>query len=299
MQKIIILGGSGFLGTQLTKALLDLGYEVVVLDLVAPKVEGVRFVKANLLEKIPRDQNLKNPHAVINLAGKNIFCRWTKKNKQLIYDTRVVGSQNLIDLFQDKDFRPKILVGASAVGYYGNTDELPIDESSSAGNTFLSKVSADWEQTNCQAQGLGIRTVIIRNGIIVGSGGGILQTLLPIYRLGLGGPIGSGKFYFPWVSLQDAVGIYIAAMQHPGCKGVINAVAPEIVRYATFSLSLARAVRRPHIFRVPKFALRIRFGQLAEEITVSQKVYAKQIKNIGYPFIYKSLAQALEANISD
>lgn len=299
MQKIIILGGSGFLGTQLTKALLDLGYEVVVLDLVAPKVEKVRFVKANLLEKIPRDQNLKNPHAVINLAGKNIFCRWTKKNKQLIYDTRVVGSQNLIDLFKNKDFRPKILVGASAVGYYGNTDELPIDEASSAGNTFLSKVSVDWEQTNCQAQGLGIRTVIIRNGIIVGSGGGILQTLLPMYRLGLGGVIGLGKFYFPWVSLQDAVGIYIAAMQHPGCKGVINAVAPEIIRYATFSLSLARAVRRPHIFRVPKFVLRLRFGQLAEEITVSQKVYSKQLKSIGYQFIYKSLTQALQANISD
>lgn len=292
-KKIIITGGSGFLGSRISELLINRGYEVVSLDLRPSKVSGVRFVKANLLEKLPKDENLKSPHAVINLAGKLIFGRWNENFKDLVRSTRVTGTQNLVQLFSEKGFTPKVLIGASAVGYYGDAGAAPLDEDSAQGQTFLSQVAADWEAANMSAVDLGVRVAVVRNGHILGRKGGMIKKLLPFYKKGLGGPLGDGKQFFPWVHIDDVANIYIQAMETPGIKGTINAVAPEVITNKEFSLYFANTLKKAHWVRIPAWSLRVVYGEFADEMLVSQKVYPRRLQSLGYEFTHPKIGEAL------
>lgn len=293
-KKIIITGGSGFLGSRISEILIQGGYEVVSIDLVQPRVKAVKFVKANLLEKLPKDENLKLPHAVINLAGKSIFGRWNDGFKELICSTRIASTKNLIQLFYEKGFTPKVLIGASAVGYYGNAGNVPLDEKSSPGEGFLPQLVHDWEQANLKALDIGVRVAIIRNGYILGKGGGLIKTLLPIYKKGLGAPLGEGRQFFPWVHLDDVANMYIEIMENPGVRGVFNAVAPEVITNKEFSLYFANILKRPHFVRLPVWALRFLYKDFAAEMTASQKVYPRRLQSLGFRYKHPKIGEALE-----
>lgn len=298
MQKALVTGGSGFLGEALIRTLLQRQYKVIVLDVRPPRIKhkNLRFVETNLLASIPKNQNFKHPDVVFNLAGATIFGRWTPAKKRLIYETRVTGTRNLVTLWQDKDFCPKRLVSASAVGFYGDGKEDTLTEESAPGHTFLSMVARDWEQAAWEAVDLGVGVVLMRNGYILDPAGGMLRVILPYYRVGLGGSLGTGKQYFPWVSLQDAVLMYLTAASSDWPEGPANVVAPQMVRNQEFSEMLAAAISRPHIFSIPRWALCLRFGEFAAEMLVSEKVYSIRAQAQNFHFLHPQMAPFFRKN---
>ena len=211
--KIIITGGSGFLGSKLSESLINEGHEVVSLDINPPRNPKVLFLKVNLQEGIsPEGEGvkIKNPDVVINLAGVTIGAKWNEEYKKKIYESRVLGTKNLGSLMENLDFRPKVFISASAVGVYGDRGAEILDENTEIKENqgFLAKVAKDWELEAKKAEKHGIRTVILRQGHILGMGG-LIQTLLPYYKMGIGGPISSGKQFFPWIHIEDLVNLYI------------------------------------------------------------------------------------------
>lgn len=300
MKKILITGGSGFLGAAIIDELIRRGgYEIVVMDMRPPRTPhpAVRFVKTNLLQPLPRDPNFKQPYGVINLAGKTIFGRWNKLQKTLIYTTRVDGTKHLVDMFADEKYRPGVLVSASAVGFYGDAGTAMCHEDAPVGKTYLSMVARDWEEAAWEAVGHNVRVTMLRNGHILDPNGGLLKTVLPLYRAGLGGPLGSGRQYFPWVSRADAARAYCDALENDW-SGPVNVTSPQQLTNREFSHTLATVLGRPHIFRVPKFALRLLYGEFAKEITTSQKVYPGGLLKAGFDYSDPELASFLRRALS-
>lgn len=290
--KVVISGGSGFIGSHLTDALLQKGYEVAVIDRHPPKKE-VNFYNVDLAKQEPPLEALRDADAVIHLAGKSIFGRWTDGLKKEIYDSRVLGAKNLASAIRKLPRRTSIFISASAVGYYSDKGEEPLDESSPAGDDFLAKVCVDWETATSEIGNLGIRVINVRTAPVLGRGG-LLQLLLPIYKLGLGGPLGDGRQWFPWTHITDIVNIYTFALENQNISGPANAVSPGIVRYKEFSDALAHVLGRPAVLRVPKWTFRSLLGEFADSVYVSQKVYPKKLLDAGYKFSFPEIKKALE-----
>ncbi len=314
--RVGITGGSGFIGTRLTDAFLEKGDSVVVFDVNPPqrKVDpvrsktpaasvdsplanrtsnGVDFYKVDLLSLNLHPSIFENLDAVIHLAGKNIFGRWNERVKQEIYQSRVMGTKNLVSALSALQHKPKVLVSASAVGYYGDRADADLYEDSGPGDNFLSRVCLDWEKEAEAAEKFGIRTVQIRTAPVLGRGG-FLSKLLPIYKWGLGGPLSRGKQWFPWVHIDDIVGIYIFAIERETIKGPVNSCSPGVVRNEEFSKILALVLDRPAFFKVPKLALELVLGELGEEILASQKVRPRKLLQNGFSFKFPDLKNALE-----
>jgi len=294
-KKVVITGGSGFFGSYLSKKLIESGYSVVSADITPPSVDAVSFVEVDLLNEVPEHEALSDPYAVINLAGKNIFGRWTDDFKALVYETRIEGTENFIELFENEAFRPDVFVSASAVGYYGDAGDTELGADSPAGDGFLARVSKDWEKAAKKAQQYGVNTKIIRNGHILGNGG-LLSVLLPYYRWGVGGPLGDGKQWFPWIHIEDVARLYIAAMEaDTDAPAIYNAVAPQQIRNREFSRTLADILDRPHVLRIPPFALKLLYGQFGEEMLYSQRVRADHIALLDVSYQYPHVRSALAA----
>jgi uncharacterized protein (TIGR01777 family) len=294
--KIFITGGSGFVGSRLSEALIAKGHDVFSLDLFPSKNEKVGFLKVDLsssVDDLPKD--LSGECALINLAGVSIGARWSEEYKKKIYDSRVNTTKNLISLIEKGIIKPSVLVSASAVGVYGDRGAEDLDESSVLleNQGFLAKVARDWEIEAKKAQNFGVRTVILRQGHILGAGG-LLQTLLPYYKLGIGGPIGSGKQYFPWIHIEDLITLYIECIENREISGVLNAVSPEPITNKDFSKIFAKVLKRPHFLFIPVFVLVIKFGEFAKEIVKSQKVYPRALDRINFKFKYEKLEDALK-----
>ena len=294
--KIIITGGSGFLGSKLSESLINEGHEVISLDINPPRNPKVLFLKVNLQEGIsPEGEGvkIKNPDVVINLAGVTIGAKWNEEYKKKIYESRVLGTKNLGSLMENLDFRPKVFISASAVGVYGDRGAEILDENTEIKENqgFLAKVAKDWELEAKKAEKHGIRTVILRQGHILGMGG-LIQTLLPYYKMGIGGPISSGKQYFPWIHIEDLVNLYIYSIYRE-VFGIINAVSGEPITNKEFSRVFARVLRRPHIFFIPLFVLKIKFGEFAKEIVKSQRVVRHNLQK-DFVFKFDNLEKALK-----
>ncbi len=271
-ERVIITGGSGFLGTEIAARLSARGFAVVSLDVAPPRNPATAFVRGDMAQGIPNDPLLEHPYAVINLAGVPIFGKWTEERKHAIYDSRVVGTKNLVATFADPARRPKHFVSASAVGFYGDRGDVMLDVDSPAGDGFLAAVSRDWETEARRAGAVhGVPTTVIRNGHILGQGG-LLGVLLPWYRKGLGGPLGNGKQWMPWIHLRDCAELYVRAAVGESSAPIVIAASPELVQNRLFSKTIAQVVRRPHLFFIPVFALRMLYGELASEMVTSQRV---------------------------
>lgn len=289
-ERVIITGGSGFLGSVIAARLKARGAFPIILDINPPRDNSLEFVKANLSENISDDQRLKNPHAIINLAGAPIFGRWNSEKKKIIYNSRILGTKNLVKTFEVLENRPKIFVSASAVGFYGDCGEEEIDVNTKNGEGFLSHVANDWEKEARVAETFNVKTIIIRNGLILGKAG-LVGVLKPFYKWGIGGPIGNGKQWMPWIHVDDCAELYVKSVLGEIDSKIINAVAPEQIQNKLFSKTFAKVLRRPHFLFIPKIALKILYGGFANEITISQKIKS-DIANFNFKF--SNIKEALE-----
>ncbi|MGH7152029.1 MAG: TIGR01777 family oxidoreductase [Planctomycetota bacterium] len=242
---------------------------------------------------------LRGVEVVFHLAGESVASgRWNAAKKARIRDSRVLGTRNLVTGIERSKERPRVLVSASAVGYYGSRGEEELDEGSAPGDDFLAKACRDWEAEAAKARALGVRVVLARIGVVLGKGGGALARMLPPFRLGLGGPLGSGRQWFPWIHLDDVVGLLLHAAERGEVDGALNVVAPQPATNREFTRALAAALRRPAILPVPAFALRLALGEFAGVLLGSQKARPRAAERTGYRFRHPSLAGALQDLVS-
>jgi uncharacterized protein (TIGR01777 family) len=293
VRNVIIAGGSGFIGEAVAAAFIEVEWGVVVLDRAAPRYPGVAFVPADLSAGVPQDPLLRAPEVVVNLAGAPVFQPWTEAAKREILESRVLSTRNLVAGFADERNRPKVLVQASAVGFYGDTAETHVNESSPRGAGFLADVCEAWEAEARQAEAFGVRVVIVRQATVLGSGG-YLGVLAPAAKWGFAGRMGGGAQFVPWIHRQDLASLYRALALDPTATGAVNAVAPAEARQFEIAAALRRALRAPWELPVPAFALRLKFGQMADELALaSQRVEATRLP-AGFTFAFPRLEAALE-----
>lgn len=233
--------------------------------------------------------------AVVHLAGESIASgRWTEARKRSMRDSRVLGTRTLASWLQGRTQRPEVFVSASAVGYYGDRGDEILDEDAGPGKGFLADLTAAWEEETKAIEALGVRVVRVRIGVVLSKEGGALEKMRLPFKLGAGGPIGSGRQWFPWVHLDDVVGILRWAIRTPSARGAYNAVAPGVVRQADFARALGRALHRPAVLPTPGFALRLAFGEMADEALLSStRAVPRRLQEAGYTFRWPELEAAL------
>jgi uncharacterized protein (TIGR01777 family) len=244
----------------------------------------------------PPIEALRGADVVFHLAGEPAADgRWTAEKKRRIRDSRVVGTRALVAGLAALDKRPGVLVSASAVGYYGDRGDEMLDERSTPGQGFLAGVCVDWEREAMAAERLGVRVVCVRIGLVMSPEGGALSKMLPPFRLGAGGRLGSGRQWMPWIHIDDIVGILLHASRTEALRGPVNGVAPAPVTNAQFTLALARAVRRPALLPMPAIALHVAFGEMSEMLMASQHAMPRVALRSGFAFSHPELDEALEA----
>lgn len=291
---IAVTGASGFLGTALVPALTASGHVVVPLSRSPRRGSGGVPWDPERGELDPRA--LEGIDAVIHLAGENIGQRWSSAARRRIRDSRTQGTALLARTLAQLPRRPRVLVSASGAGYYGDTGEWEATERSPQGAGFLASVVHDWEAAADAARDAGIRVVHPRFGVVLGAGGGALARMLLPFRLGLGGRVGDGRQWMSWIARDDAVRLLQFLVVSDFLGGVVNAVAPQPVRNAEFTETLARVLRRPALGVVPAVALRAVYGQMAEEaLLFSQRVRSERLGPAGFQFHYPTLDAALRA----
>jgi uncharacterized protein (TIGR01777 family) len=230
--------------------------------------------------------------AIFNLAGESILGLWTKEKKRRIHESRVLGTRRLVEAIAQTGQRPKVLVNASAIGFYGDTGENPVDEFSAPGSGFLADVCREWEAEAARATSCGVRVVLVRIGFVLGRGGA-LKLLRPLFKLGLGGNLGNGRQWMSGIHVEDVAGMILWALENERLHGPINAVMPEPFRNADFTRELARCVGRPALLPAPAFALRLACGELADSMLASSRVLPRVARDAGYTCQFATLPSAL------
>jgi uncharacterized protein (TIGR01777 family) len=293
LQRVLVSGVSGPIGTALLASFKPQSTQIV--RLVRGRSKSAAEVLWNPLAPLS-PAAVSGFDAVVHLAGESVVGRWTEEKKQAIRESRVLGTRNLAAALAQSEVKPRVLVCASAVGFYGNRGEEVLREESPAGQGFLSEVCREWEDGSRITAAAGIRTVNIRIGLVLSAKGGALANMLKPFKLGLGGRIGSGKQWWSWIHVDDIVGGIHHAISTESIVAPVNLVAPNPVRNAEFTKVLASVLGRPAFFPVPEFALRLAFGaQAAEELLLaSQRVEPGKLVASGYTFRFRELRAALE-----
>jgi uncharacterized protein len=291
--RILVSGVSGPIGAALLPSLRSSGWSVV--RLVRGPVQGEDQISWDPSEPLA-PHTVSGFDAVIHLAGESIFGRWTSGKKAKIRDSRVVGTFNLSSALSQAEDKPKVFVSGSAIGYYGNRGDESLREESAPGTGFLAEVVQDWEEATTPAVQADIRTAHIRTGIVLSPKGGALGAMLPPFKLGLGGRIGTGQQWMSWIDVRDMVGAIHHILKNDLIQGPVNMVAPKPVRNLEFTKTLASVLSRPAIFPVPAFAVKLAFGEMGEQLLLgSQKVEASKLISSGYPFRFRELKASLES----
>ncbi len=298
--RIILTGGTGFIGTPLRHELLAQGHRVILLTRDPARLSHKR--SDDRLEVIPWDgmsldplaQRMTTVDAVINLAGEPIAAqRWSSAQKEKILQSRIQGTQALIQAMAQAKKRPAVLINASAVGFYGDVPEGDVLETRDQGSGFLADTCHRWEQEAHQAQALEVRVVCLRIGIVLGPEGGALGKMLLPFKMGVGGPLGSGKQWFPWIHREDVLGIILFALQQTGLSGAINVAAPDPVRMEEFCRVLGEVMHRPAWVTTPAWVLKPLLGEMSELVLAGQKAIPQKLIQAGYHFRYPQLMGAL------
>lgn len=290
--RVLVTGGTGFVGRPMRRALEAGGHSVTVVSREPGRVPA-RSVGWGELDKV-----MSETDAVVNLAGESIASgRWTAARKRAIRDSRVESTRALVAAMRTASPRPKVLVNASAIGFYGDTGDAEVDEGSPAGTGFLADICRAWEAEALKAESLEVRVVRARFGIILGPDGGALQTMLLPFRACLGGPIGSGRQWMSWVQRDDAVGLVRAAVENEALTGAVNVTAPAPVQNADFAKALGHVLERPAVLPTPGFALKLALGEMATMLLSGQRVLPAAAIASGYAFAHPELDGALRASI--
>jgi len=295
-RRVFVVGATGFIGRHLVEALLEEGYEVWALVRSPYKImclpEKVRPVLGEAHKPGPWQEEASKCEIGINLAGASIFHRWTEEYKRLILDSRVLSTRFLGEALVQG--RGQVFFSASAIGYYGDTGEEEVDETYPPGKDFLAQVCVSWEAEALKWQSQGLRVCVGRLGIVLGPDGGALRRMLPAFKLGLGGPLGNGHQWFPWIHMKDVVSAIIFLIRHEKASGPFNIVAPEVVRQKEFVRTLGRLLRRPAVIPLSVRLLKLFFGELAEALTTSCKAQPQNLLALGFKFAYPHLEKALK-----
>jgi uncharacterized protein len=301
--KVLVTGATGLIGREICNSLRQDGHRVVALSRSPDTTRGLaadEFHKWEPMLGPPPAEALDEIDAVVHLVGEPIADRrWTDSQKKLIRDSRLLSTRNLVSALRSTGSRPAALITGSAVGFYGDRGDEHLDEAAPMGRGFMSEICRDWEDEAAAASVWGIRVVQVRTGVVLSLKGGALKKMLPPFKLGVGGRLGSGRQWFPWIHISDIVGIFRHAISTSSLKGPVNGVAPESVTNAEFTKELAHAVHRPAFLPVPEMALRALMGEMADILFHSQRVVPNAVLQSGYTFRYPVLARALEDLFSD
>jgi hypothetical protein len=286
----MITGGTGFIGSALSKFFIQKGYLTTILSRHCPALSSVRIIKS--IEQINVDEKID---IIINLAGAPINKKWTNSYKEVLIDSRLEITKNLILLIKSLKTKPNLLISASAIGYYGNQSNNYIDENSLYINDFTHKLCNLWELEAKKAEKLGVRTCITRLGVVLGKNGGALEEMLPIFRLGLGAKIGSGKQFFSWVHIDDIIGAFNFLIKDKTQKEIYNLTSPNPVTNYRFTKELGKMINRPTVLTIPKFVIKMIFGEMGDKLLLNgSAVYPKKLLDSGYEFQFKTIEASLE-----
>ena len=292
--RILITGASGLVGTALQKDFEERGYEVLLASRSEPKDEN--HIQWSIEDGFAEPEKLEGLDAVVHLAGESVNgLRWTDDKKKAIRDSRVMGTRTLVKTLSQLENRPIVLVAASAIGFYGERGNEELTESSTAGDTFLADVAKDWEAEARRAEDAGIRTVLLRTGIVLSKDGGALGTMLLPFKLGVGGVIGSGKQWMSWISLDDHIAAINFVIGNENIRGAVNAVSPHPVTNAEFTKTMGEVLYRPTFLPLPEFVVSMALGEMGDALLLSStRVLPKRLEDAGFKFSYRELKQALE-----
>ncbi len=301
MKRVIIFGGKGLIGLHTAGSLQRKGYDTVIVsrgtkDITGLQEEypGIDFANWNYTDTNAGIKLMNGAFAVINFTGASIAGnRLTEQYKKEVYDSRIETTRIITQALISCVEKPEILINASATGYYGSRGEEILTESASAGNDFLADLCKNWEKETSRAEKAGVRTILLRSGVVLSRKGGALETMSKPFKMFLGGKLGSGKQWFPWIHIDDVAGIIVFALENATVSGAVNAAAPNPVTNGNFSRELARTLGRPCLFTVPRFALKIAAGELGDFLLASQRAVPEKMIKLEYKFRFESAREAL------
>ena len=293
MKKVFIAGGTGFIGSSIIPALLKEGYEVQVLVRNKEKAKKLpsscKVIWGNPTKSGEWQKYLEETDIAINLAGQNIFSRWTKTYKKLILESRIKSTENIVSSLK----KSALLINASAVGYYGDKGDTLVTEDSLPGDDFLAKTCIEWEKRALKAKEKDAKVIIARVGVVLGRTGGMLPKILPIFKLGLGGTLGKGNQWVPWIHIKDLVSAILFLIKKEK-EGIYNFVSPNPVTNKEFTKTLGKVLKRPTLLPVPVFMMKLIFGELANIIICSIRAYPKNLLELGFKFKFETIEDALK-----
>jgi uncharacterized protein len=301
--RVTVTGATGLIGTRLVAALARRGDEVTVLSRDPARARerlgsGIEVVAWDPLGEPAPVSALSGRDGVIHLAGEPVAQRWSAAAKERIRTSRESGTANLVAGLRSADPRPRALVSASAVGFYGAHGDEEVPESTSPGEDFLAEVCVAWERAAEAAGELGVRVAIVRTGIVLDPSGGALAKMLPPFRAGVGGPVAGGNQWMPWIHVDDLVGLYLAALDREDWSGPLNGSAPQPVTNKDFSKALGRALRRPALAPVPRLALRALYGEMEQIVTTGQRAVPQRPLALGHAYAHPDLDEALRSALA-
>ena len=300
--RVTVTGATGRIGTRLVNELRRRGDEVTVLSRNPDRARAALGVEAVAWdpEAAPAPvEALAGRDGVIHLAGEDVAQRWSAEAKRRLISSRELGTRNLVAGLEAADPRPGVLVSSSAIGWYGHRGDESLDESAPAADDFLAQVCAVWEREAAAAERLDVRVARIRTGVVLDKEGGALAKMLPIFKLGGGGPVAGGRQYMSWIHVDDLVSLYLAALDGgEGWSGPINGTAPTPVTNKEFSKALGRALHRPAVAPVPGFAVRVLYGEMADIVIHGQRVLPERAQALGFHFEHPELDEALRSALA-
>lgn len=291
--KILIIGGLGFIGLGLSSRLIEIGHAVTVIGRsMEPKPgipEQLKYISADASRQGVWQDEIEKNQSIFNLAGDSIFCRWNKKSKKKIYDSRILTTRNIVNSIN----RDQTLINASAVGYYGFREDEDLIESAAPGNDFLASVCKDWEEEAKEGSLKKTRVVMTRFGIVLGKRGGALGQMIPPFKRFMGGPLGSGRQWFSWIHIEDLINGLLFILDKPEIQGPVNLCTPNPVRNKDLARNLGKVLSRPAVIPTPSLVLRIVLGEFGSVLLKGQRVIPAKLLDNKFQFLFPEIHPAL------
>jgi uncharacterized protein (TIGR01777 family) len=296
--KILITGGTGFVGTQLTSRLIQDRHEMTILTRSLKGAKGgspgISYLEGDPTKKGAWQEAIKNHDVIINLAGASIFAKWNHEYKRVLRESRVSTTRNIVEGVPSDPSKKITLFSTSAVGYYGFCGDQELTEESPQGEDFLAQMALEWEGEALKARDKGARVVITRFGIVMGEKGGALSQMIPLFKKYIGGPIGSGKQWFSWIHIKDLAEAFAFLLKHPEILGPVNVCSPNPVRNKDLAKALGKALHKPSFMPAPGFMIKLVLGEFGSVILEGQKVIPKKLLENGFVFQYVDIHKALQ-----